>query len=46
VDYHKDWPIHDMLKTYLKNKSQTARNVKGRETAEAIGQVSFYLGQY
>jgi hypothetical protein len=44
ADYSKDWPVHDMLKVYLKNTSQTARNIKARETAEAIDQVSFYLG--
>ncbi|KAF8875210.1 hypothetical protein CPB84DRAFT_1631322, partial [Gymnopilus junonius] len=27
-DYDNDWPVHDMLKTYLKNSSQTARNAR------------------
>ncbi|PPQ82084.1 hypothetical protein CVT25_014355 [Psilocybe cyanescens] len=42
-DYEKDWPVHDMLKTYLKNSSQTARNTKGRETTEEIEKVRNYI---
>jgi hypothetical protein len=41
ADYNKDWPVHDMLKTYLKNSSQPARNAKGRETADQINKVNF-----
>ncbi|KDR79750.1 hypothetical protein GALMADRAFT_136361 [Galerina marginata CBS 339.88] len=38
-DYEDDWPVRDMLKTYLKNSSQTARNAKGKEVAKEIGKI-------